>query len=513
MSTAFTIKPGRLQLGELRRLCDSFHHLSLEPGALDAIEASEQLVAKALTLDKPLYGINTGFGKLADKNISPSQLSQLQHNLVLSHAAGVGEPLDKDVVRTVLLLKINSLAQGLSGVRLSLIERLLNLHNAEAYPIIPSQGSVGASGDLAPLAHLAAALLGHGEVNYNDAVYPAEKVLTRLGLSPLTLAAKEGLALLNGLQVSSALGLHAYFKLEKTFAAAIVAGALSVDAALGSSQPFDARLNDLRELDSQEQCAAMYRQLLDGSQIRQALGERTRVQDPYSLRCQPQVMGACLSQIRFAIGHYSREANTVSDNPLVFSQDEVILSGGNFHGAAISFAADNMALAIAEIGNLAERRIALVNDSSISGLPPFVSVDEPGEYSGFMIAHVTAAALASENKQLAAPASIDSLPTSANQEDHVSMATHAAQRLHRMIANLNRIIAIELLCACQGVELRAPLQTSTTLQQVMELLREEVGAYHDERVLGPDIEKVAALVSAGEFLPFVPAVATTVIPS
>ncbi|HSS07561.1 MAG TPA: histidine ammonia-lyase, partial [Rhodanobacteraceae bacterium] len=413
--------------------------------------------------------------------------------------------LDDAVVRLVLVLKIASLARGYSGVRFEIVDALMRLLNAELIPCIPSQGSVGASGDLAPLAHLAGVLIGEGEARLKGKAMPAAEALRSAGLEPLRLGPKEGLALLNGTQVSTALALSELFVAERAMAAAFVGGALAVDACLGSDTPFDARIQEVRGHRGQSDAARIYRELLAGSAIRDSHRDCPRVQDPYSLRCQPQVMGACLDQLRHAAQVLLTEANAVSDNPLVFASDGAtaeVLSGGNFHAEPVAFAADAMALAIAEIGALSERRIALMMDANLSGLPPFL-VRESGVNSGFMIAQVTAAALASENKALAVPRSVDSLPTSANQEDHVSMATNAALRLGPMVTNTATIAAIELLAAAQGVELRAPLATSPRLQEATRLIRAEVAFWDRDRAFAPDLARARAMVDAGAFEPFV----------
>ncbi|HUQ75854.1 MAG TPA: histidine ammonia-lyase [Burkholderiales bacterium] len=478
---------GRLSLAQLRAIAREAVQLELDPGCLPAIQASEAAVRRILASGKPAYGINTGFGRLSQTRIADAELEELQRNIVLSHAAGTGPLLDDATVRLTLALKIESLARGYSGVRPVLIESLLALYNAGLYPRIPSKGSVGASGDLAPLAHLSLALLGIGEVK---------------APRPIQLAPKEGLALLNGTQVSTALALRGLFAAEDVFAAAVAGGALSVDAAAGSDTPFDARIHELRGHAGQRDVAQHYLGLLEGSEIRRShLQDDPRVQDPYSLRCQPQVMGACLEQLRYAARVLETEAVAVTDNPLII--DGEILSGGNFHGEPIALAADALALAIAEIGALSERRTALLIDTSLSGLPPFL-VEHGGVNSGFMLAQVTAAALASENKSLAHPASVDSLPTSANQEDHVSMSTFAARRLADMAANSAGIVAIELLAAAQGIDFRAPLRTSAALQEVHALVRSKVAFYDHDRYFAPDITAIQALIEAGTFHRFVP---------
>ncbi|UCE30065.1 MAG: histidine ammonia-lyase, partial [Burkholderiales bacterium] len=428
-------------------------------------------------------------------------LERLQRNLIRSHSVGVGEPLAPGVVRLALLLKIASLMQGYSGVRASTIEALVALLAADALPVVPSQGSVGASGDLAPLAHLTATLTGDGEILLGGEPMPAATALQRIGLSPIALAAKEGLALINGTQVSTALALAGLFESEAVFSAELVAGAMSVDAAAGSDAPFDPRVQALRRHPGQVRVADELVRLFAGSAIREShRSDDPRVQDPYSLRCQPQVMGACLDQLAYAAAVLEREANAVTDNPLVFADTGEVVSAGNFHAEPVALAADAIAVAMAEVGAISERRIALLIDANLSGLPPFL-VPEPGLNSGFMIAHVTAAALASENKSLAHPASVDSLPTSANQEDHVSMATFAARRLGPLAANLRRIVAIELLAAAQGIELRAPLRTSRPLARALALIRERAAFLAEDRPLGPDIDAIAALIADGRLEP------------
>lgn len=497
-----------LQLGKhlnfatLRELSRGGVELAVSEDAYAAVARGAAAVAGIVRRGQPAYGINTGFGRLAQTHIPNEQLELLQRNLVLSHAVGVGDPLPAPVVRLMLALKIASLVRGYSGVRRELVDALLRLYNADVLPRVPAKGSVGASGDLAPLAHLSAVLLGVGEVECGGKVMSAGEGLARAGLEPLTLAAKEGLALLNGTQTSTALALCNLFAVDNLLATAIVSGALSVDAAEGSASPFDARIHELRGHPGQIAAAAAYRELLADSPINSSHRECGKVQDPYSLRCQPQVMGACLDQIEAARVVLLREANGVTDNPLVFldagADAPEVLSGGNFHAEPVAFAADNLALAVAEIGALAERRIALLIDATLSGLPPFL-VRDGGVNSGFMIAHVTAAALASENKLLAHPASVDSLPTSANQEDHVSMATFAARKLGDLCANTSTILAIELLAAAQGVDLRAPVVTSARLQAVMREVRARVPHYDIDHYLAPDIASMTEAVRSGAF--------------
>ena len=490
------IRPGALTLSQLRAIAAGGVGLELEPDCLAGIERGAAAVRAIAERGEPAYGINTGFGRLAQTHIPHDQLELLQKNLVLSHAVGVGDPLPPAVVRLMLALKIASLARGYSGVRREVIDALLALFNAGVLARIPAKGSVGASGDLAPLAHLSALLLGIGEAEVDGRLLPAAEALRAAGLAPMTLAAKEGLALLNGTQVSTALALVNLFAIETLFRTAVVSGALAVDAAAGSVKPFDERIHQLRGHRGQIDVAAAYRALLEGSGINLSHRDCGKVQDPYSLRCQPQVMGACLDQMRHAAAVLLIEANGVSDNPLVFPETEEVLSGGNFHAEPVAFAADNLALACAEIGALAERRIALLIDATLSGLPPFL-VKEGGVNSGFMIAHVTAAALASENKTLAHPASVDSLPTSANQEDHVSMATFAARKLGEIADNTAAILAIELLAAAQGVDLREPHLTSPRLQAVMAEIRARVPHYDIDHYFAPDIAAIKSEVQAG----------------
>jgi histidine ammonia-lyase len=498
---SLNLVPGSLSLADLRRLWSEPIALAVDAAAKPAVDAAARAVDRVIASGRTVYGVNTGFGLLARTRIDDTRLAELQRALVLSHSAGTGSLLDDAVVRLVIALKAASLARGHSGIRWSVIEALVALANAGVMPCIPAQGSVGASGDLAPLAHLSAVLIGEGDARVEGRVVPARDALARAGLRPVSLGPKEGLALLNGTQVSTALALAGLFATERALAAAFVAGALSIDACLGSDTPFDPRIQAVRGHRGQADAAAVYRALLAGSGIRASHKDCHRVQDPYSLRCQPQVMGACIDQLRHAAGILMTEANAVSDNPLVFADADEILSGGNFHAEPVAFAADNIALAIAEIGALAERRIALLMDANLSGLPPFL-VEDGGVNSGFMIAQVTAAALASENKSLAHPASVDSLPTSANQEDHVSMATFAARRLGPMAANTARIVAIELIAAAQGVELRKPLTTSPKLAAAIAMVRADVAFWDRDRAFAPDLEAIRIRVERGELTPY-----------
>ena len=494
---ALTLQPGQLALADLRAVWAAHVPLTLADDAWTAIKASAETVKTIVAKGDPAYGINTGFGILAKAHIPHDQLATLQRNLILSHAVGTGELLSDTTVRLILLTKIGSLARGYSGVRPVIIETLIAMYNAGIMPAIPSQGSVGASGDLAPLAHMTLPMLGVGQVRVKGELVDASDALRAAGIEQIELEAKEGLALINGTQVSTALALHGLFMAERLLEAGMVTGALSVDAARGSDAPFDPRIHAVRGQPGQIAAANIYRQLVAGSAIRAShlVGDE-RVQDPYSLRCQPQVMGAVMDLIANAGRTLLIEANAVTDNPLLFEGGEII-SGGNFHAEPVAFAADTLALAIAEIGALAERRIALLIDANLSGLPAFL-VREPGLNSGFMIAHVTAAALASENKSHAHPASVDSLPTSANQEDHVSMATFAARRLDQMAHNTSVIVAIELLAAAQGIEFHRPLASSAILEQVHAALRQRVAPYDADRFFAPDIEAARKMVVSGE---------------
>jgi len=490
------IEPGQVTLTEWRAIYRG-EALSLAPAAFERVEAGAAAVARILAKGEPVYGINTGFGKLASVRIGDADLETLQRNIVLSHAAGVGEPSPVPVIRLMLALKLASLAQGASGVSLATLRLLDRMIAADLIPVVPCQGSVGASGDLAPLAHMAATMIGVGEIFHGGERLPAAQALKAAGLSPLTLGPKEGLALLNGTQFSTANALASLFEAERLFQAALVTGALSTEAAKGSDTPFDPRIHRLRRQPGQIEAADALLRLMDGSAIRASHRDNdARVQDPYCLRCQPQVMGAALDVLRQAAVALLYEANGVSDNPLIFPETDEALSGGNFHAEPVAFAADMIALAVCEIGSIAERRIAMLVDPALSGLPAFLT-PRPGLNSGFMIPQVTAAALVSENKQKAYPASVDSIPTSANQEDHVSMAAHGARRVLAMVDSAMSVLAIELLAAAQGCDFHAGLSSSQGLEAVRRLLRERVPMLQDDRHFHPDIELARGLVSDG----------------
>ena len=493
---AIVLRPGEVALAEWRAIYRGAP-VALDPASAPLIERAAATVATIVAKGEPVYGINTGFGKLASVRIDASDLATLQRNIVLSHAAGVGDPMPVPLARLMMALKLASLAQGASGVRPATVALLEAFLNKGLTPVVPCQGSVGASGDLAPLAHMTATMIGVGEIIHDRARLPASQALGDAGLAPLTLGPKEGLALLNGTQFSTAYALAALFEAEILLQSALVTGALSTEAARGSDAPFDPRIHRLRRHRGQIESARALRALMAGSAIRAShLTNDPRVQDPYCLRCQPQVMGAALDLLRQAADTLGTEANGVSDNPLIFPDDGEGLSGGNFHAEPVAFAADMIALAICEIGSLSERRIAMLVDPALSGMPAFLT-PKPGLNSGFMIPQVTAAALVAENKQRAYPASVDSIPTSANQEDHVSMAAHGARRLLPMIENAMHVIGIELLTAAQGCDFHAPLRSSALLEQVRTRVRAEVPALDTDRYFAPDIAKATGLVRSG----------------
>ena len=490
------LRPGAVTLAEWQEIYRGAS-ARLDAAAAPRIAASAAAVERIVAKRAPVYGINTGFGKLASVRIEQADLAVLQRNIVLSHAAGTGEPSPVPVVRLMMALKLASLGHGASGVRPETVLLLEAMLGRGLTPVVPCQGSVGASGDLAPLAHMTAAMIGVGEVWVEGQRIAADTALANAGLSPLLLGPKEGLALLNGTQFSAANALAALIGAQNLVRSALVTGALSTEAAKGSDTPFDPRIHALRRHRGQIETAAALRELMHGSAIRASHAENDpRVQDPYCLRCQPQAMGAVLDLLRQAATTLLTEANGVSDNPLIFSDTDEALSGGNFHAEPVAFAADMIALALCEVGSLAERRIAMLVDPALSGLPAFLTA-HPGLNSGFMIPQVTAAALVSENKQMAYPASVDSIPTSANQEDHVSMAAHGARRLAPMLANVEAVLGIELLAAVQGCEFHAPLASSAALEAARRLLRAVVPALAEDRHFHPDMQAANALIRAG----------------
>ncbi len=496
---SITLVPGEAVLETLERIWRSDAPVSLDDSARPGVEAAANLVRRAASEDTAVYGVNTGFGKLASVKIRPEDTATLQRNLILSHCCGVGSTLDPATTRLMMALKLLSLGRGASGVPWSTVQLIQDMLAAGVLPVIPDQGSVGASGDLAPLAHMAAAMIGEGRAVHRDQDLPAAEALRRAGLKPIVLGPKEGLALINGTQFSTANALAALFEAWRNARGAVVSSALSTDAIMGSTAPLVDAIHTLRGHRGQIDVARAQAHLMAGSEIRESHRENdTRVQDPYCIRCQAQVTGAAVDLLRFAGHTLQVEANAVTDNPLVLVAEELIVSGGNFHAEPVGFAADQIALAVAEIGAIAQRRVALMVDPTLSfDLPPFLTPD-PGLNSGLMIAEVTTAALMSENKHLANPCTTDSTPTSANQEDHVSMAAHGARRLRKMNANLNVILGVELMCAAQGIEFRAPLKTSPALQRAMERIRARVPAIAEDRMLAPDIEAAAALIADGD---------------
>ena len=495
--TVIELQPGHVSLSEIRAVWSGAGVL-LSAGAYAAIDASAASIARIVASGKTVYGVNTGFGLLANKSIEPARLAELQRNLVMSHACGLGEALERRIVRLVMALKVVGLGRGHSGVRRVVVDQILAMLEKNALPVIPSQGSVGASGDLAPLAHLSAAMLGEGYIELKGEKLPAGDALQQVGLAPLELGPKEGLALLNGTQVSTAIALDALFRAENVFGCALVAGAMSVDALQGSDAPFDARIHALRGQPGQIAVASFLRQAMAGSEIRKSHIECDRVQDPYSFRCQPQVMGAALDMLREAARTLEIEANAVSDNPIVFPDTDEALSGGNFHAEPVAFAADKITIALCEIGSISERRFAVLVDPKMSGMPAFL-VEDGGVNSGFMIPQVTAAALVAENRSLAFPASVDSVPTSANQEDHVSMATGAARKAGTVALNAAGIIAVELMAAAQGIDFHKPHRTSPALETAYGEVRKCTDFLEKDRYLAREMQSMQWLVFDGEF--------------
>ena len=476
--------------------------VGLAPTAIERMNASRAVVERLVASGATAYGINTGFGKLASVRISSEQVRQLQVNLVRSHASGVGEPLSEAETRALMVLRANALAKGLSGVRPRVVETVCQMLNAKVHPVIPSQGSVGASGDLAPLAHLAHVIIGEGRAVVSGEALPGDQAMKRGGITPLELEVKEGLSLLNGTQGMLALLSLALREADILVDSADVAASLSLDALRGSPGAFDARIMHARAYAGAATTARNLAHLNDGSQIREshrAAEKDPRVQDAYSLRCTPQVHGAVRDALTQARETAAMELNSATDNPLVFVRDDKsgdIVSGGNFHGQPLAMAADQVAIALATLGGIVERRVEQMTNPLTSMLPAFLT-PEPGLNSGFMIAQVTAAALASENKSLATPHSVDSISTSGNQEDYVSMGMSGARRLDRMLKNLRNTIAIELLCACQGIDLLAPLKTGKLATKAYETVRAKSRMLSVDRPLAPDIGAIYALIADG----------------
>lgn len=492
------LTPGAVTLGDLQDIYWNQSAVRLDPSSHPAIDRAHARIAKAVAGTEAVYGVNTGFGKLASVKIEAKDTATLQRNLILSHCCGVGPAIPRSHARLMMALKLLSLGRGASGVRLAVVTLLEQMLDTGVTPVIPAQGSVGASGDLAPLAHMAAVMMGHGEAEFEGKVMPGADALKAAGLTAVELGPKEGLALINGTQFSTAFALAGLFGAWRAAHSSLVTSALSTDAIMGSTAPLQPEIHALRGHRGQIEAGETMRALLDGSDIRDShIVDDARVQDPYCIRCQPQVTGAAMDVLRMAARTLEIEANAATDNPLVLIDADVIVSGGNFHAEPVGFAADMIALAIAEIGAIAQRRVALIVDPVLSfNLPPFLTPN-PGLNSGYMIAEVTTAALMSENKHLANPCVTDSTPTSANQEDHVSMAAHGARRLGAMCENLNRILGVELLCAAQGVDFRAPLATSTALQRVVARVRRDVAALGDDRYLAPDLERAAVMIAEG----------------
>ncbi|MBO6895464.1 MAG: histidine ammonia-lyase [Roseibium sp.] len=500
MST-LTLTPGIVSLADLENIYRNQRPVRVDRSSEDAINLAAERVAIAARGEEAVYGVNTGFGKLASVKIAAEDTATLQRNLILSHCCGVGEALDRTTTRLMMVLKLLSLGRGASGVRFEVLQLIEDCLEKGVTPVVPSQGSVGASGDLAPLAHMTAVLIGEGEAEFGGERLPGRVALERASLTPVVLGPKEGLGLINGTQFSTACALVGLFDSWRLAEATLVTASLSTDAIMGSTAPLLPEIHELRGHRGQIEVARAMRDIMAGSEIRESHREGdTRVQDPYCIRCQPQVAGACVDLLRMAARTLEIEANAATDNPLVLIEADRIVSGGNFHAEPVAFAADQIALAIAELGAIAQRRIALMVDPTLSfDLPPFLARD-PGLNSGMMIAEVTTAALMSENKHLANPCSTDSTPTSANQEDHVSMAAHGARRLTRMNTNLAQILGVELLCAIEGIKHRAPLTTSPALQSVITRLRETVPPLEKDRYLAPDLEVAAELVKSRELV-------------
>jgi len=490
------LNPEKVSLTQLRELWSGVE-AQLDDASMRRVTQAAASVERIVASGDTVYGVNTGFGLLANTRIPDARLAELQTNLILSHSAGLGDPLPRHVTRLMIVLKLLGLGRGHSGVRPLVIGALQALLDRDAIPVIPSQGSVGASGDLAPLAHLIAALMGYGKIDVSGNGMSAGAALEELGMEPLQLGPKEGLALINGTQASTAIALDALFSGERVFAAAIASGALSVDALKGSAKPFDPRISELRGQPGQIRVAAAIRDLLDGSEIVESHARCGRVQDPYSFRCQPQVMGAALDLLENAARTLTIEAGAVTDNPIVFPDEDTAISGGNFHAQPVAFAADTIAMALCEVGSISERRTAVLIDPKMSGLPPFLT-DDPGVSSGLMIHQVTAAALVSESKSIAYPASIDSIPTSAGQEDHVSMAPIAARKACQIVRNTAGVVAIELLAAAQGVDLHAPLTTSPKLQSIHRQVRDITPRFASDRYWADEMAALQSTVLAGE---------------
>jgi histidine ammonia-lyase len=490
------LDPTNMDLTTLRQLW-SGAEARLDDASIRRVANAAASVDRIVAGGETVYGVNTGFGLLANTRIPDDRLAELQTNLILSHSAGLGDPLPREITRLMIVLKLIGLGRGHSGVRPLVIQALQALLDRDAMPVIPSQGSVGASGDLAPLAHLIAALMGHGSIEVAGTIMPADAALATLCMEPLQLGPKEGLALINGTQASTAIALDALFTAERVFGAALASGALSVDALKGSAKPFDDRISALRGQLGQIRVAAALRDYLGGSEILASHGRCGKVQDPYSFRCQPQVMGASLDLLHNAARTLTIEAGAVTDNPIVFPDEDSAISGGNFHAQPVAFAADTIAMAMCEVGSLSERRTAVLIDPKMSGLPPFLTEDS-GANSGLMIPQVTQAALVAENRSMAFPSSVDSIPTSAGQEDHVSMAPISARKAGQIVRNTAGIVAVELIAAAQGVDYHAPLKTSENLQKVHATVRDCSPKLESDRYWADEMSALQEAVLAGE---------------
>lgn len=494
----FTLSPGELSINDIESLLQSKQEIKLASSAYASIKKSYEIVQRVIREDKTVYGINTGFGLLANTKVNDKNLKDLQRRIILSHAAGVGPYLHKDIVQLVMLLKINSLSRGYSGVSIKLVDKLIEIYNSGIIPLIPEKGSVGASGDLAPLAHMSMILIGEGKVLLDNQEMSSEEALKLKNITPIELCEKEGLSLINGTQVSTSIAILGLIKVKRNFSIATISGAMVTDAVAGSQRPFQSFIAKAKNCQGQKVFSKVINNLLEGSEIIKSHKHCNRVQDPYSVRCQGQVMGAILNYLKVIQDDLLDEANGVSDNPLVDPDTKIIVSGGNFHAEKTGFGADLMSILCSEIGAISERRVSMLIDSNLSGLPAFL-VNEPGLNSGFMIAHVTASALASANKTLAHPATIDSLPTSANQEDHVSMATFAAVKLLEIAENVLQILAVETLAACQGIDFRSPLKTSSFLACKVKTIRTKIPFYNQDRYFAVDINNCAELIQNLEY--------------
>lgn len=488
-----------LSLSSLKPVYEGPVKVELTEQAISNIESGHQVIVDAIERGQVVYGVNTGFGKLADRRISHEDLAELQKRSVLSHMVGVGDPLPDHIVRAVLVIKLMGLARGHSGIRTVVANLMADMINHDVLPVIPSQGSVGASGDLAPLSHMAGAMIGEGKVRINGQTVGAQEGLARVGLSPIELGPKEAPALINGVQASTAIAVSALFGAENVLNAGLAAGALTLEATAGRDSVLDDRIQKIRGHKGQIRVAGVLRKLVEGSPVLGVEFEGRRLQDPYCLRCQPQVMGAALDLLSFAANTLEQEVNAVSDNPLMFPNEDEVLSGGNFHGQPVAYAADIIALAICEIGSISERRQAMLMDSSMSGLAPFL-VENAGLNSGFLMAQVTSAALVAQNRAQATPNSVDSIPTSAGQEDHVSMATHGALRVLPMVRNAAYTVAIELLSAAQGLDLRNGGKAAPGTAAAYNFVRSKAAFLDEDRIMAGEMEQICSGVLDGFFM-------------